>query len=92
MSEHSTIPVQVWVDVDIGIADFVRELNLIPGIRTHASCQGTIGEGGSAPYGPQVMVTWQDAAALGRLARYRKTWLSDALAYVHPPSQQEQGK
>jgi len=43
---HKTIPIQVWVDVDEGIADMVLYLNTIPGVRTHACCQGTLGEGG----------------------------------------------
>jgi tRNA(Phe) wybutosine-synthesizing methylase Tyw3 len=42
---HETIPVQVWADIDVGIADLVKLLNKIPGVRTFASCQGTIGEG-----------------------------------------------
>ncbi len=36
----NTTPVQVWVDVDSGIAPLVRALNGIDGLRTHASCQG----------------------------------------------------
>lgn len=55
---HKTVPVQVWVDVDVGIADIVSYLNTIPGIRTIASCQGTIGEGGPNPYPPNVMASW----------------------------------
>ena len=54
---HQTVPVLVWADVDVGIADMVRMLNTIPGVRTHANCQGTIGEGGPAPYGPEVSVS-----------------------------------
>jgi hypothetical protein len=64
---HPTVRVKVWADVDEGIADFVRELTEIPGITTHASCQGTIGEGGPHPYPPQVMVAWEDEAALHAL-------------------------
>ena len=55
---HKQIPIQVWVDVDEGVAEMVKYLNTIPGVRTHASCQGTIGEGGPAPYPAQVMATW----------------------------------
>lgn len=55
---HKTKPVQVWVDADLGIADMVIYLNTIPGVRTMASCQGTIGEGGPNPYRAQVMATW----------------------------------
>jgi hypothetical protein len=81
---HRTVPVFVWVDVDEGIADFVRHLNTLPGIRTLASCQGTLGEGGHEPYPPQVMVTWEDDAALALLAAYPMTPLGDHFAYVHP--------
>ena len=63
---HKTRPIQVWVDADLGIADMVEYLNTIPGIRTQASCQGTIGEGGPHPYRPQVMCIWT-AEALERL-------------------------
>ncbi len=41
---HKTRPVQVWVDIDLGIAEMVVYLNTIPGVRTHTSCQGTIGK------------------------------------------------
>lgn len=62
---HQTRPVQVWVDVDIAIADAVLYLNTLPGVRTFASCQGTIGEGGSAPYRAQILASWpEDTIAL----------------------------
>lgn len=64
---HKQVPIQVWVDIDEGIVDLVRHLNTIPGVRTHASCQGTIGEGGPNPYRPQVMVTWDTAETFARL-------------------------
>jgi hypothetical protein len=34
---HKTRPVQVWADVDLGIADMVVYLNTIPGVRTEAT-------------------------------------------------------
>jgi hypothetical protein len=46
------------VDVDLGIADMVEYLNTIPGVRTIASCQGTIGEDGPNPYRAQVLCDW----------------------------------
>jgi hypothetical protein len=64
---HITVPVQVWADIDTGIAGMVRYLNTIPGVRTEASCQGTIGEGGPAPYRAYAMVRWQDDATGQRL-------------------------
>ncbi len=82
--EHKTRAIQVWVDVDEGIADFVVMLNEIPGIRTDASCQGTIGEGGAAPYEAHVMVTWQDRQALLRLAPWRVEQLGFNFGYVYP--------
>jgi len=64
---HETTPVQVWVNVDVGIADLVRYLNTIPGVRTTASCQGTLGEGGPHPYPAHVDVTWDSPETLARL-------------------------
>jgi hypothetical protein len=75
---HPTIPIKVWIDVDVGIAGFVLELNRLPGVRTEASCQG------GATYGPQVMVTWEDDVAFKLLAKYPMTRLGPKLAYVHP--------
>jgi hypothetical protein len=66
---HKTRAVRVWADVDEGVADLVAYLNTIQGVRTFASCQGTIGEGGAAPYRPYVMVSWSDAATLTRLQK-----------------------
>jgi hypothetical protein len=85
---HKTRPVQVWADIDLGIADCVEYLNTVPGVRTHASCQGTIGEGGSHPYRAQVMVTWETPEALERLkAEFDITVPEDCNGswfYVHP--------
>lgn len=82
--QHATVPVLVWADVDVGIADFVRYLNTLPGIRTHASCQGTIGEGGAQPYGPQVMVSWEDDAARAGLAPHTVKELGPNFGYAYP--------
>jgi hypothetical protein len=82
---HETQPVQVWADIDVGIADMVIYLNTIPGVRTHASCQGTIGEGGPSPYRPQVMTTWPDEATFERLkAEFDVTVLGENWGYLHP--------
>jgi hypothetical protein len=61
---HKTRPVRVWVDVDLGIAALVEQLNTIEGVRTHTSCQGSIGEGGPEPYGPYVKISWSDKETL----------------------------
>jgi hypothetical protein len=84
---HATRPILVWIDADLGIADFVSYLNTIPGIRTHASCQGTIGEGGPHPYRAQVMATWT-AEAFDKLKSEgcEFTLLGDGWGYVHPPA------
>lgn len=37
---HKSVPLKVWADIDIGIADEVRNLNKQPGVRTYWSCQG----------------------------------------------------
>jgi hypothetical protein len=60
---HDTERVQIWASVDKGIASFVRYLNTIPGVYTHACCQGTIGEGGAEPYPAEVAVSWETPAA-----------------------------
>jgi hypothetical protein len=79
MSEpHPTVPVQVWADIDEGIADFVRHLNTLPGIRTCVSCQGT------DSYRPYVMVTWEDDDALALIAAFPITPLGHHHVYVHP--------
>jgi hypothetical protein len=83
--EHKTIPVQVWADVDDGIAPLVKYLNTIPGLRTHASCQGTIGEGGAEPYQAYVLVSYQTEAAEMRLRQeFDCTEVFMSTARVHP--------
>lgn len=64
---HKTVPVWVLVDVDEGIATLVKKLNMIDGVRTLSSCQGTLGEGGPEPYGPYVCVSWLSDEALATL-------------------------
>ncbi len=82
---HPTRPILVWVDVDLGIADLVSRLNTIPGVRTLASCQGTIGEGGPNPYPAQVMATWADDEVETRLRQeFDITPLGDHWGYIHP--------
>lgn len=87
---HKTRALRVWVDVDEGIADLVLVLNDIPGVRTYASCQGTIDEGGAAPYAAHVMVGWADdgARALLGVAAIafggRIEELGPNLGYVYP--------
>ena len=83
--QHKTVPVQVWADVDEGVAELVRYLNTIPGVRTHASCQGTLGEGGPEPYGPQVMISWNNDDVLDRIGReFSAELVGECLAYVRP--------
>jgi hypothetical protein len=82
---HATREVWVRVDVDLCIAELVEYLQTIPGVRTLASCQGTIGEGGPHPYRAQVMVTWDRPEALERLrAELDISELTEYFAYVHP--------
>lgn len=97
---HPRKTIMVYVDVDVGIADLVLYLNTIPGVRTHASCQGTIGEGGPNPYRPQVMVTWDSPETFKRLKREFDVSNPDpeavepwAWCYVHPrPRPDMEGK
>jgi hypothetical protein len=82
---HKAVPVLVWVDADEGIAEMLREVNDILGVRCHASCQGTVGEGGSAPYRAQIMVSWQSEQARQTLSdRYDLDVEGSAWGYVHP--------
>jgi hypothetical protein len=81
---HQTEPVQVWADIDVGIADFVRHLNAIPGARTHASCQGTIGEGGAEPYEARVMVSWRNEDARRALEQHNLVVEGECHGTAHP--------
>lgn len=81
---HPTRPIQVWVDADEGIADIVVYLNTIAGVRTLASCQGTISEGGPNPYRAQVMATWTDEAFERLEKEFDVTVLGDRWGYLHP--------
>ena len=83
---HQTRPMKVWIDADLGIAAMVEELNLIPGVRTHASCQGSIGEGGPTQYGPYVEVSWPDEATLDILrAKYNVEPEGEVLTMIYSP-------
>ena len=62
MSTHETVLVQVWVDVDKGIAEEVQLLNRQPNVRTFASCQGGLS------HGPYVLVGWKNDAAFDWLS------------------------
>ena len=82
---HKTIPLLVWAYVDVGIADAVRRLNEIPGVRTHASCQGTLGEGGAEPYRPYVMVSWSTPEAFAAIdAEFDLSEIYEAHCFAHP--------
>ena len=81
---HKTRAVQVWADIDEGIADMVVYLNTIDGVRTIASCQGTIGEGGPNPYRPQVMAAWTVEAFERLRKEFDVTLLGDGWGNLHP--------
>ena len=83
-NNHETIPVLVWVDVDRGIAGHVGYLNDIPGVRTFASCQGTIGEGGSHPYPAQILASWPPEVESKILQRFTVGERMTGCAYLHP--------
>jgi len=92
MQQHKTKPVRVWVDVDEGIADLVIYLNTIPGVRTYASCQGTIGEGGPHPYRAQVMCGWtpeafkrlQEEFDISLISEFDGNPTNGTWGYIHP--------
>jgi hypothetical protein len=77
---HETRPVQVWIDADLGIAELVEQLNAIEGVRTHASCQGSIGEGGPEQYGP----TLKSHGPMRRRAKYQIEVQGEAWGYLRP--------
>lgn len=81
---HETQPVWVWVDVDCGIAEAVAWLNTIPGVRTFASCQGTIGEGGPNPYRAQIMAWWPEEATKLIMERFDIGEHGNGWTYIHP--------
>jgi len=58
MAVHPTRPVRVWADIDEGIAPWVEYLQTFHDVRTHGSCQGTIGEGGADPYAGYILASW----------------------------------
>ena len=47
MIQHQlkTVPVQVWGDVNEGIAETVKYLNTIPGVRTYPRVRGLLVRG-----------------------------------------------
>jgi hypothetical protein len=81
---HETYPVQVWADIDVGIAGLVGYLNGIPGVRTTASCQGTIGEGGAEPHGPYVMAHWPPHVEARLREEFDVEVLGEGWGYVRP--------
>lgn len=87
---HKTREVWVIADVDEGIAAMVAYLQTIPGVRTSASCQGTLGEGGPNPYRPQVMATWPKDTEARLLAEFDVTLLGEHWGYLHPRAAQEE--
>jgi hypothetical protein len=82
---HTTEPVQVWADIDVEIASAVRFLNTIPGVRTHTSCQGNVGEGRPFTYEPYVTVSWAtDEARATILASFGLEIEGDHHGRAHP--------
>jgi len=81
---HKTIPIQIWADIDEGIADIVRYLNTLPGVRTHASCQGTIGEGGPVPYRSHVVASWSEDALDQLVLKFDIVHHGENWGYLYP--------
>lgn len=81
---HPTRPVMVTADIDIGIADTVERLNTLPGMRTFASCQGTIGEEGPKPYGPQILASWPESLNVMLLQEFEIELFSEGYGYLRP--------
>ncbi len=85
-SPHEQTMIWVRVDVDESISQMVKDLNEISDVRTHSSCQGTIGEGGPHPYRAYVMCSWACDSALAVLkSRYIvRPQGNGSWGYVHP--------
>jgi hypothetical protein len=81
---HETVPIKVWADVDRGIAWAIEYLNQIPGVRTFASCQGTIGEGGSEPYRALILASWPEEATETIEKHFEIGERLNGSAYLHP--------
>lgn len=81
---HESVPVPVWVDIDAGIAGDVRWLNSLHGVRTFASCQGTIGEGGPEPYPAQIMAWWPPEHDTAIKERFEVGERGNGWSYLHP--------
>jgi hypothetical protein len=62
---RQTVPVQVWVDIDIAAAETVRYLNTIPGVRTWAMYQEP--ETGTETARPVIMCAWPNTSILHQL-------------------------
>lgn len=84
---HVPIRMLVWTKVDAGIAEHVRYLMGLPGVLTHASCEG----GGCLPdLKPYVMVTWETTAARALIAeRYDLSEEGANWAYAHPRNEHQ---
>jgi hypothetical protein len=75
----------VWAEIDGGIAAAVTQLMNMPGVFTHASCQGGNGGGPCPEYRPYVMVTWKNDDARARIVEhFDLTEEGDRWAYAHP--------
>jgi|GEM_PF-6840329 len=81
---HPKTPRQVWVDVDEAVAADVEWLNSLAGVRTFASCKGTLGEGGPHPYAPYVMAWWPEMHGAAIRSRFRVGERGTGWAYLHP--------
>lgn len=86
---HKTREVWVLADVDLSVAAMVEYLQSFPGVRTSASCQGTLGEGGPNPYRAQVLASWPPALTPRLFAEFDITLEGDGSTcdpwgYLHP--------
>ena len=81
---HKTKPLKVWVDIDVGIYEIVKYLNTIKGVQTFSSCQGTLKEGGNAPYNPYVMIYCPPNKMKLIEKLYKIGQKGDGWMYIHP--------
>lgn len=81
--KHEQVIIMVKIEVDKGVADLVKLLNDIDGVYTHASCQGTIGEGGPNPYRTQVLTSWPNDLDWWMHQQFDITDQGECWGYVH---------
>jgi|HubBroStandDraft_6_1064221.scaffolds.fasta_scaffold02059_21 hypothetical protein len=75
---HEQVDVWCRVSVDVGIAKMVEYLNSLPGVYTHASCQG------GKTYGPHVTAWWPNELDAKIRSEFEVDESRPGWAYLYP--------